>query len=58
MSALLIRNVRLVRPGLEVTAGDVLVRGGRIVAAGAVPRPEAATATEHFDGGEIGRAHV
>ena len=51
MSALLIRNVRLVRPGLEVTAGDVLVRGGRIVAAGAVPRPEAATATEHFDGG-------
>ena len=38
MSALLIRNVRLVRPGLDISAGDVLVRGGRIIAAGAVLR--------------------
>ena len=51
MSALLIQNVRLVRPGLDIAAGEVLVRGGRIVAAGIVPRPEAATATERFDGG-------
>lgn len=51
MSALLIQNVRLVRPGLDIAAGEVLVRGGRIVAAGTVPRPEAATATERFDGG-------
>ena len=51
MSALLIQNVRLVRPGLDIAAGEVLVRGGRIVAAGTVPRPEVATATERFDGG-------
>ncbi|MEY4004743.1 MAG: hypothetical protein RLZZ221_839, partial [Verrucomicrobiota bacterium] len=37
MSALLIQNVRLVRPGLDIAAGEVLVRGGRIVAAGTVP---------------------
>ena len=51
MSALLIQNVRLVRPGLDIAAGELLVRGGRIVATGTVPRPEAATATERFDGG-------
>ena len=51
MSALLIHNVRLVRPGLDIATGDVLVRGGRIVAVGTVPRPEAATATERVDGG-------
>ena len=51
MSALLIHNVRIVRPGLDIAVGDVLVRGGRIVAVGTVPRPEVATVTERFDGG-------
>ena len=51
MSALLIHNVRLVRPGLDIASRDILVRGGRIVAAGDVPRPGAATATERVDGG-------
>jgi len=50
MSALLIHNVRLVRPGLDIASGDILVRGGRIVAVGTVPRPEAATVTERVDG--------
>lgn len=48
--SLLIENARLVRPGQGITAGDVLVRGGRIVAAGAVPRTEAAAITERLDG--------
>ncbi|MCX6950832.1 MAG: amidohydrolase family protein [Verrucomicrobia bacterium] len=37
MSALLIRQVRIVNPGREITSGDVLVRDGRIVAVGTVP---------------------
>jgi len=37
MSSLLIRNVRLVNPGREITTGDMLVRGGRIIALGAIP---------------------
>lgn len=53
MSALLIRRVRLVRPGAGTTEGDVLVRGGRIIAAGEVPRPEAAAATTVVDGGGL-----
>jgi len=51
MSAVLIQNVRLVRPGRDITTGDVLVRGDQIVAVGTVPRPEAATATTRIDGG-------
>lgn len=50
MSALLIRRVQLIRPGGGTADGDVLVRGGRIIAAGDVPRAEAATATEVVDG--------
>ncbi len=50
MPALLIENVRLVRPGQGIAAGDVLVRGGRIVAAGSVPRAEATAATERIEG--------
>jgi len=37
MSALLIRQVRIVNPGREITAGDVLVRDGQIVAVGTIP---------------------
>lgn len=44
MPPLLIQNVRLVRPGEDIVAGDVLVHDGRIAAAGAVP-PVASAAT-------------
>lgn len=37
MSILLIRNARLLNPGKGITVGDVFVRGGRIVAVGAIP---------------------
>jgi N-acetylglucosamine-6-phosphate deacetylase len=37
MSALHLRNVRIVNPGREVATGDVLVRGGRIAAVGNIP---------------------
>src|SRR5687768_9425808 len=37
MSNFLIRNVRLVNPGREITTGDLLVRDGRIAALGEIP---------------------
>ncbi len=36
----LIRNARLVEPGKKISAGDVLVRDGRIVATGTIDAPE------------------
>ena len=42
MSSFLLHNVRLVNPGREITSGNLLVRGGKIVAVGVVP--SAATA--------------
>jgi N-acetylglucosamine-6-phosphate deacetylase len=37
MSSLHVRNARLVNPGREITSGDLLVAGGRIVAVGEIP---------------------
>jgi N-acetylglucosamine-6-phosphate deacetylase len=37
MSALHLRDVRIVNPGREITGGDVFVRGGHIAAVGAIP---------------------
>ena len=37
MSTFLLRNVRLVNPGRKITAGDLLVRDGRIDALGETP---------------------
>lgn len=37
MPTFLIRDVRILNPGREVVRGDVLIRGGRIVAAGLIP---------------------
>ena len=51
MSALLITDVRLVHPGREIVAGDVLARGGRIVAAGVVPAAADTRGATRIDGG-------
>lgn len=53
MSALLIRNVRIVEPGRRILTGDVLVRGGTIAATGAVPAADAAGATVVEGGGRL-----
>jgi N-acetylglucosamine-6-phosphate deacetylase len=47
---LLIENARLVRPGQGITTGAVLVRDGRIVAAGSVSPAEVAAPRERIDG--------
>ncbi len=49
MPALLIRNVRILNPGRDTITGDVLVRGGRIVAVGEIP-PAAAADARAADG--------
>src|SRR5688572_7708157 len=36
MNAFLIRNARLVEPGVRIRSGDLLVRGGRIAAMGEI----------------------
>ncbi len=51
MSALLITDVRLVHPGREIVAGDVLASGGRIVAAGVVPAAADTRGATRIDGG-------
>ena len=50
MPSLLIRNVRLVRPGRSIEAGDVLVREGRIAAVGEVPAAAVVGEVERLDG--------
>ncbi len=52
MSALLIRDVRILNPGRETTPGDVLVRGGRIVLASALSQAASADGrdAERIDG--------
>ncbi|MGH7947452.1 MAG: hypothetical protein ACREF9_20960, partial [Opitutaceae bacterium] len=46
MSALLICDVRILNPGRETTRGDVLVRGGRIVATGTLSQAASADARD------------
>ncbi len=45
MSDLLIRHARLVRPGVSITSGDLLIRNGRIAAVGAIAAAQSAGAT-------------
>ena len=49
MSSLLIRNVRLVEPGIQIRVGDMLIRDGKIAAYGRVP-PALARAAPTIDG--------
>jgi N-acetylglucosamine-6-phosphate deacetylase len=51
MPPLLIQNVRLVRPGLSVEPGELLVRDGRIAAVGSVPASADLTGVTRLDGG-------
>ncbi len=51
MPALLFRNVRILNPGREIAPGEVLVRGGRIVAAGQIPPAAGAYDATIIDGG-------
>lgn len=51
MSSLLLQNVRLVRPGTDIVAGDVLVHQGGIAALGAVPAASVPPHTPRLDGG-------
>ena len=53
MSALIIRNVRIVIPGREILPGEVLVRDGRIAAVGAVDPTVAVGATIENGGGRL-----
>ncbi|MBM3852119.1 MAG: amidohydrolase family protein [Verrucomicrobia bacterium] len=51
MPPLLIQNVRLVRPGLSIEPGDVLIRDGRIAALGTVPASLDLAGASRVDGG-------
>ena len=60
MPSLHIRNARLVFPGQSISSGDLLVNGGRIIAAGAIPaaalgdvRASAGRITEVDAGGRL-----
>lgn len=50
MSALVIRNARILNPGREISSGDVLVRDGRIVAVDSFPAIDDASDSTHIDG--------
>jgi N-acetylglucosamine-6-phosphate deacetylase len=50
MPSVLIHNVRIVNPGREISTGDVLVRGGRTIAVGAIPLTAEAGDAERIDG--------
>lgn len=53
MSAVLLTDVRIVRPGWDVTRGDVLVEGGRIAAVGRVDPGRATSAARVPGGGRL-----
>jgi N-acetylglucosamine-6-phosphate deacetylase len=50
MTPLLIHDVRLVFPGVGIQTGDVLIRDGRIVAAGVIPPDAGVRDVERVDG--------